>query len=131
MDKNTIIGLVIIFLILIGFSYFTRPSEEQLKEIQRQDSIARVEAQRMQLAAEQERRDFELAQQNDTASVSRKDSLFMQDSLREQLITLENDKIKLQLNTKGGRIVFVDLKEYRTHDSLPLVLWKGDETTFG
>ena len=79
MDKNTIIGLVIIFLILIGFSYFTRPSEEQLKEIQRQDSIARVEAQRMQLAAEQERRDFELAQQNDTASVSRKDSLFMQD----------------------------------------------------
>ena len=131
MDKNTIIGLVIIFLILIGFSYFTRPSEEQLKEIQRQDSIARVEAQRMQLAAEQERRDFELAQQNDTASVSRKDSLFMQDSLREQLITLENDKIKLQINTKGGRIVFVDLKEYRTHDSLPLVLWKGDETTFG
>ena len=131
MDKNTIIGLVIIFLILIGFSYFTRPSEEQLKEIQRQDSIARVEAQRMQLAAEQERRDFELAQQNDTTPVSRKDSLFMQDSLREQLITLENDKIKLQINTKGGRIVFVDLKEYRTHDSLPLVLWKGDETTFG
>lgn len=131
MDKNTIIGLVIIFLILIGFSYFTRPSEEQLKEIQRQDSIARVEAQRMQIAAEQEKRDFELAQQNDTTSANRKDSLFVQDSLREQLITLENDKVKLQINTKGGRIVFVDLKEYRTHDSLPLVLWRDDETTFG
>ncbi len=48
MDKNTITGLVIIFLILIGFSYFTRPSEEQMKAIQRQqDSIAQVERQRM------------------------------------------------------------------------------------
>lgn len=131
MDKNTIIGLVIIFLILIGFSYFTRPSDEQLREIQRQDSIAKVETRRMQLAAEQEKRDFELAQQSDSTVANRKDSLFMQDSLREQLITLENDKIKLHINTKGGRIVFVDLKEYRTHDSLPLVLWKDNETTFG
>ena len=41
MDKNTIAGLVIIFLILIGFSYFTRPSKEQVAEMQRkQDSIA-------------------------------------------------------------------------------------------
>ena len=44
MDKNTIAGLVIIFLILIGFSYFTRPSKEQVAEMQRkQDSIARVD----------------------------------------------------------------------------------------
>ena len=43
MDKNTIAGLVIIFLILIGFSYFTRPSKEQVAEMQRkQDSIARA-----------------------------------------------------------------------------------------
>ena len=43
MDKNTIAGLVIIFLILIGFSYLTRPSKEQVAEMQRkQDSIARV-----------------------------------------------------------------------------------------
>ena len=42
MDKNTIAGLVIIFLILIGFSYLTRPSKEQVAEMQRkQDSIAR------------------------------------------------------------------------------------------
>ena len=33
--------------------------------------------------------------------------------------------------TLGGRIVYVDLKEYRTHDSLPLVLWKNGETAFG
>ena len=48
-----------------------------------------------------------------------------------KIITLENDKIKLHISTLGGRIVYVDLKEYRTHDSLPLVLWKNGETAFG
>ncbi len=56
MDKNTIAGLVIIFLILIGFSYLTRPSKEQVAEMQRkQDSIARVDRLRAQeLAAQQQ-----------------------------------------------------------------------------
>lgn len=130
MDKNTIIGLVIIFLILIGFSYFTRPSEEQLKEIQRQDSIVKVETRRMELAAEQQKKDFALVQGDSTASPAQ-DSIFSQDSLENRIITLENEKIKLHLSTKGGRITFVDLKEYRTHDSLPLELWKNRETAFG
>ena len=41
MDKNTITGLILIGLLLIGFSYFSRPSEEQLAAIQQyNDSIA-------------------------------------------------------------------------------------------
>lgn len=129
MDKNTIIGLVVIFLILIGFSYFSRPSEEQLEHIRQQDSIAKVETRRMELAAEQRKKDFEYA--NDTIAKAAQDTTFTQDSLENKLITLENDKIKLQISTKGGRITLVDLKEYRTHDSLPLILWKEDQTTFG
>ncbi len=40
MDRNTIIGLVTIFVILIGFSYINRPSQEQLEATQRRsDSI--------------------------------------------------------------------------------------------
>ena len=57
MDKNTIAGLVIIFLILIGFSYLTRPSKEQVAEMQRkQDSIARVD----RLSAQEKRRTIRL-----------------------------------------------------------------------
>lgn len=33
MDKNTVIGLVLIFLIMIGFSYLSQPTEEQKREI--------------------------------------------------------------------------------------------------
>ena len=46
MDRNTITGLVVIALILIGYSYFMSPSKEELKAMHVRDSIARVEAQR-------------------------------------------------------------------------------------
>lgn len=132
MDKNTIIGLVIIFLILIGFSYFTRPSEEQVKEMERRDSITKAEALRMSQMAEQEKKDFELAsRQNDTLTGLSANTAFTQDSLEDKIITLENDKIKLQISTRGARIVSVDLKDYRTHDSLPLILWTENKSTFG
>ena len=117
MDKNTIIGLVIIFLILIGFSYLTKPSEEQVREMQRQqDSIARVEQRRRELAAEQQQKE----QSARLALQPTVDSLFAQQETTEKIITLENNKVKLHISTQGGRIVYVDLKEYRTHDSLPL-----------
>ena len=130
MDKNTVIGLVIIFLILIGFSYLNRPSEEQVREMQRQDSIARVEKQKMEIAAVQRQLEMEAAANGNAAGIKR-DSVFMQDNLAEQLYTLENNKIKLNISTRGGRITIVDLKEYRTHDSLPLVLWKEKESVLG
>ena len=44
MDKNTIIGLAIIGLILVGYSIFTKPAREaQMEERLRQDSLARIE----------------------------------------------------------------------------------------
>ena len=47
MDKNSWIGLLLIMAILLGWSYYTRPSEEQIqRERARRDSIARVEQQR-------------------------------------------------------------------------------------
>lgn len=128
MDKNTVIGLVLIFLIMIGFSYLSQPTEEQKREIRMRDSIAQVEAQRMQLAAEQEKAAFNASQEINT-TVS--DNVFQQDSLSEQEIVLENSKIKLHINTRGGRITYVDLKEYRTHDSLPLILWQPEKSAFG
>lgn len=130
MDKNTIIGLVIIFLILIGFSYLNRPSEEQVREMRRQDSIARVEQRRIEQAARQRQEAIEASMAENAGKVQG-DSMFMQDSLQETVYTLENDKVKLHISTRGGRIILVDLKEYRTHDSLPLVLWQEGSSQMG
>ena len=125
MDKNTITGLIIIFLILIGFSYFNRPSEEEIQARQRkQDSLALVEKSRLERAEQQQKKFQQIAEaQNET--------IFLQDSVTPQTIVLENDKIKLHINSQGGRISFVELKEYRTHDSLPLILWNNNFSTLG
>ena len=130
MDKNTIIGLVIIFLILIGFSYLNRPSEEQRREMMRRDSIARVEQQQQALEAQRLQEERENTEHSATGTSTRS-TVFAQDSLAEQVFTLENDKIKLNISTRGGRITTVDLKEYCTHDSLPLLLWQEQTSSFG
>jgi YidC/Oxa1 family membrane protein insertase len=46
-------------------------------------------------------------------------------------ITLENSKLQLKISKKGGRVYSARLKDYRTFDSLPLILFSGDSTVFG
>jgi len=49
----------------------------------------------------------------------------------DEFITLENNKIELKIATRGGRVYSARVKEYVTHDSLPLILFSGDSTIFG
>lgn len=132
MDKNTITGLIVIAALIIGWSYFMSPSKEELAQIHRRDSIAREEA-RKAAASEQERREAaEFSTQQAKEQVQNTlASLFNQDSLVAETFILENEKIKLSIDTKGGRISTVELKEYKTHDSLPLLLWKEGHSSMG
>ena len=131
MDRNTITGLVVIALILIGYSYFMSPSKEELKAMHVRDSIARVEAQRAAALEKERQADFAAQQQNTETQQAGTQAIFKQDSLPVEQYTLENNKIKLHINTKGGCIDYVDLKGYRTHDSLPLILWKDHKSSMG
>ena len=131
MDRNTITGLVVIALILIGYSYFMSPSKEELKAMHVRDSIARVEAQRAAALEKEHQADFAAQQQNTETLQAETGAIFKQDSLPVEQYTLENNKIKLHINTKGGCINYVDLKGYRTHDSLPLILWKDHKSSMG
>lgn len=130
MDRNTITGLVVIALILIGYSYFMSPSKEELKAMHVRDSIARVEAQRAAALEKERQADFAAQQQNPETQQAI-EAIFKQDSLVVEQYTLENNKIKLHINTQGGCIDYVDLKGYRTHDSHPLILWKDHKSSMG
>jgi YidC/Oxa1 family membrane protein insertase len=46
-------------------------------------------------------------------------------------ITLENNKVELKISRKGGKVYSARIKDYRTYDSLPLILFSGDSTVFG
>jgi YidC/Oxa1 family membrane protein insertase len=135
MDRNSIFGLLIIGAILIGYTYLTKPSEEQLKAINTRDSIALVERLHNE-EVEAARLEGLKTQYADV----KEDTVAMQAAFgafagavnqKEEFITLENELVKLTLNTKGGRISNVQLKEFQTHDSLPLLLWAEKNSKFG
>lgn len=135
MDKNTIIGLLLIGAILIGFNWLNRPTPEQMAEMKRtQDSIALVES------AQQKEFKQESATLNQAPDIQGKDSSQVAGQFgvfaaltqgKEELTTLDNGVLNLTFTNKGGRIYSAELKDYRSHDSLPLMLFKGSDADYG
>lgn len=136
MDKNTIIGFLLILGVIIGFNYLNKPSEEQLaKQKAYRDSVMLVQQQQQKIAqAEQTAADIltqERANAVATDTIS-KENLFgaytPSATGEEEFYTVETDLLKLTFTNKGGRIYTAELKEYRTHDSLPLLLFDQQES---
>lgn len=122
MDKNTLIGFALIFVLLIVWQQFNMPSQEELeRQEQIQDSIEQAQ----QLA------EAEIAKPEETTTLTVQDEIAaLPDSLKEEklsglfgpfssagsgeekLITVENELMTLVLTNKGGRIKEVILKEF-------------------
>lgn len=138
MDRNSIIGLVIIAGILVVFSLLNKPSKEELAEAKRvRDSIASVQEQKAietdRIAKQQQAQSPQTVAEVDSAEVmAQQYGTFAQAATGEdKFITLENEKIKVLVSAKGGRIYSVELKEYKTYTQQPLLLFSGDENKFG
>jgi YidC/Oxa1 family membrane protein insertase len=137
MDKNTILGFVLIILILVGFSVLNRPSKEQVAAQRAQDSIAAVQKTAQEQAAVATKNAAQVASdsliaKNDTASINAAfGPLAPAGTGTEQLFTVENKVVKITFSNKGGRLYSVQLKNYQTHDSLPLILFDKNESNFG
>lgn len=119
MDKNTITGFVLIALVLIGFSWWSRPSEEQLREMARQDSIAQVRQIQAQEALEKE----QLSEKEQKLSAVDSTSAFFANSFGEgKLVTLDNGKVAVTLNTKGGLVERAVLHDYKNQQGEGVIL---------
>lgn len=133
MDKNTIIGIILIILILIGFNWLNRPSKEQLAEQQhRRDSLAMVEQQVAQARMEQNEasQSHAIHELSDSARVATYGAFASVVVGQQQNIDIQTEKLHLIFDTKGGYLRHVELKEFVTGDSLPLVLFdNADENT--
>lgn len=118
MDKNTLVGFTLIGAVLIGFSIYNRPSQEEMARAQRyQDSIQAV-------AQQEAERQLQAAQEQSAALQLDSTSLFYEANRgAEQLITLENNVVKLTFTNKGGRVCGASLKEYNGQDGQPVVLF--------
>jgi YidC/Oxa1 family membrane protein insertase len=138
MDKNTLLGFVLIFLIIIGFSWLNKPSKDEKQAAMEQqrlrDSLALVEAVRVQTAgitADTTVAGIETITA-DTADSSLKYGVFSPFTVGESsYATLENEVMKLTLSSKGGRVVSAELKNFQSGDSLPLILFDEAASSFG
>ena len=131
MNKNTVIGFVLIGVILIGFSWYnTKVFKEQERARFVADSIARVEALKNAPKVDSAALAIndsiaKLQQMQMAAAPVYKDSLLeLASRSAEEFYDLENEKIKVTFTTKGAQASQVLVKDYYTHDSLDLYLVK-------
>lgn len=136
MDKNTVIGLLLIFVVIFGFSWFNRPSKEELARRQAErDSIenANAEALARQIEMEAERAKVDsLAAIGevdlDSAKLEAKYGDFAMAGIGvEKLDTISNGKLNIVFSNKGGCIKSVEVVGEQRFDSLPYMIFDKDE----
>lgn len=138
MDRNTIIGFVLMGAVLVLFTWLGRPSEEQLAEQQRyNDSIAAVQQKKeaeATLIAETAPTTLPLTEMSDSALIAERMRVFgdlaQATSGTEETLTLENDSISISLSTKGGMIVSSELKKYKDYKGENVRLIREGEAEF-
>jgi membrane protein insertase, YidC/Oxa1 family, N-terminal domain len=141
MDRNSIIGIVLIVGILIMYSIISSPSKEQkaLNEHIKDSIVLAQQQERTKLLEQRKKDSIEQVtltkQQADSLKEKNLESNFgsfataAKDTNR--FITIENNVLKVKISTKGGRPYMVELKKYKRFNKKPLDLFNGDSTKFG
>lgn len=126
LDKNTLIGLLLIGAILLGFSFFNKSPEPIIDNTvitEQSDSVADNSVED-KVVADESSIDSTSSTQfavDSTGSFG----IFGEASnprAKEEIFTLENEFLELKISSKGGQITAARLKNYKTWDSLDLYL---------
>ncbi len=144
MDRNSIIGLVLIGLLFIGYQIYTQPSAEQIAVMKHQrDSVATANAREIRqadsLALLASSKTISTPGDSDNLNDSAKAELMKQQlgvfassgAGTEQINTLENDLFKISFTNKGGKVRSVQLKKYKTSGGSPVLLMSDTASSFG
>jgi YidC/Oxa1 family membrane protein insertase len=117
-NKNTLIGTILLGLLVAGMFYFqskteVKPEEKKLVETTKATEVSKSES--------------------NNEAVETLDSTVSEPEIviEEKLTTLENSKMRVTLSNKGGRVTSVELKEYKTWDKKPLILFTENSNKFG
>lgn len=128
MDKNSIIGFILIAVVLIGFSWYSQPSAEEqraqfVKDSTEQANRAKAE-QDAKVAAFKRRQAAEQQLLEDTTALFHKAL-----SGQAQDVVLKNDKIELTLSSKGAQVKKAVIKHYKDNitGGEAVTLFQGDD----
>ena len=104
MDRNSTIGLVLIGLIITVFSVMNQPSEAEIKAAQKKEAAAAQKTEKKSKAAKKSGASLEPNTTNASAIVA-----------KGEITTLENENLRIELNSKGGMLAGVYLKKYKNY----------------
>ena len=126
MDRNTFTGLFLIMIVLAGSFYFFSPSQTEINK------------EKERIAADSLKKTTKAVTPAATApTVPAVDSVALKGPFggnitgTAQTTVLENEQLKLTLTNKGGRILSVVVKDQKTYEGKPVVLFDGDQNKFG
>jgi YidC/Oxa1 family membrane protein insertase len=122
-DKNTVIGFVLLAGLFFAYFWFTNKQQNELQAYKKHydDSVAMVKAAADKVAALKT-----AALVDSTIKTAVGDSTAV-DTLKEQLVVIENEVVKVTLTNKGGQVAKVLLKNYVNSNKQQVVL--GDSTS--
>lgn len=123
MDRNTVIGFVLIGLLLMGMFYFNNKGNAafQAEQKRMEDSIQRAKPKVDIVKLKADSLRFDSARKEKSVG-----GLLQAASATEELTTIENEVIKITFTNRGGQPKTVELKNYKTLDGKPVIIQKGD-----
>ena len=138
MKKSNLTGFVLIFAIMMGFSWYqSRQYNKQLEAQAQLDSIARAE-QMAEMALDSAKRAAGLVTDGEMAGVkvmnmpAYKDSMLTEARLADASVyKLSNDKVDIEFTTRGAQPYSVKINDYKTYDSTDLYLIKPEMSQMG
>jgi len=131
MDKNSITGIFLIAIIIIGYNIIYPPTYEQLDNTEeiiiKENNKPQISNSNKEDKKIGETKYIEKSIENELKNYG---SFANNTKKNNDLIYLENDKLKISISPLGGRIISAILKDYKTSDSLPLNLLDKDSSNF-
>ena len=141
MKKNIFIGIIIIAVIILLWGILSKPGKDEIERRKLElDSLRKARLEQVDTMANEPQKNAVVPEaENESEAEAESADLLIGKSGpfaesgtgTNDFFTLENDLIKLTISAKGGRPYSVELKEYKSRDSLPLILFSGDSTVFG
>lgn len=132
MDKNSVIGFILIALIFIGFTFFQSDRARKAAELQaQQDSIALAQMPPQRMASETVLESAAPEGESGASVAIYKDSLLENASkAQESIVTLENDVLEMKFSTRGAKPYSVRLKKFRNYDSTDLYMFRPGDAEY-
>ncbi|MBT8307915.1 MAG: membrane protein insertase YidC [Maribacter sp.] len=133
LDINSIIGFVLIFGILIFMFYQNKPTPEEIEAQKAKQEQVEAEAQTEEQLKTVKEEPAAINLQDSTAVADYRSTIgaFGYTPASDAITTLENELISLKISNKGGQIVEAKMKNFVTHDSVPVYLVKDGNASFG